>query len=114
MPDSTNEPPKPAYETTADVERYFETKQVTLSSTATATSVIELHGGEAVIIKAHNNNSGNVYIGQRGVTSSTGFELGPGESIKLEYLPDKAAGEYLWIYAIPASANDKLSIIRVP
>jgi hypothetical protein len=38
----------------------------------------------AIVVKAANNNSGTVYIGDSTVTTVTGFELGAGESLKLE------------------------------
>ncbi len=37
----------------------------------------------SVTVKANNANSGTVYVGLTGVTTSTGFELGAGESVSL-------------------------------
>jgi hypothetical protein len=37
----------------------------------------------SVTVKANNGNSGTVYVGVTGVTTSTGFELGAGESVSL-------------------------------
>jgi len=97
-----------------DVQRWFETGQVDLAATTSTYKVVTLRGGQAVIIKALNANSGNVYVGKQDVTSSNGFELVPGESIKVEYLPDKEVGEYLEIYAIPATAGDDVCYVIVP
>lgn len=105
---------KPDYAGTKDVERYFDHDQVTFSSTTVAKKIITLRGGEAVVIKALIGNSGNIYIGKKDVTSSNGHELSPGEPFKVEYLPDKLAGEYIDLYGIPATANDKVSYMLVP
>jgi len=105
---------KPDYSTTKDVERHFETGQVDLTATSTAYEVVKLRGEGAVIIKALVGNSGNVYIGRREVSTATGFELAPGESIKIEYQPDRMVGEFLRIYAVCATAGDDVCYIIVP
>lgn len=97
-----------------DVQRYFETGQVDLAATTTTYKVVTLRGGQACIIKALIGNSGKVYIGRQGVSSTTGFELGAGESIKVEYLPEKETVEFLEIYAVAATAGDDVCYIIVP
>jgi len=105
---------QPDYAKTADVSRYMDTGHVDLTTAATVYKVVRLRGGQAVIIKALSGNSGNVYIGKRDVSSSLGFELCPGESIKIEYMPDKMPGEFLDIYATSATSGDDVCFILVP
>ena len=97
-----------------DVLKYMDTGQVDLTATGTTYKIVTLRGGQAVIIKALVGNAGIVYLGKRDVTSSNGFELSPGESLKVEYLPDKDVTEYLDLYCIPASAGDDVCFIIVP
>lgn len=97
-----------------DVLRYMDTGQVNLASTSVPSKIVTLRGGQAVVVKALIGNSGKVYLGKRDVTSTTGFELGAGESLKIEYLPDKETTEYLDIYVIPATAGDDVCYILVP
>jgi hypothetical protein len=62
----------------------------------------------SVIIKASNNNTGTVYIGfSSGVTASTGFELGAGESLTL---PVNNVNK---LYAISSSGSQNISYIGV-
>lgn len=99
---------------TANTSRYFDTGQVDLTSANAKYKVVDLRGGEAVVIKALVGNAGNVYIGTDDLSSSVGFELSPGESIKIEYLPDKEAWEHITLYALAASAGDDVCYIMVP
>ncbi|MHA1409342.1 MAG: hypothetical protein ACTSQY_03300 [Candidatus Odinarchaeia archaeon] len=97
-----------------DVLKYFDTGQVDLTATTATYKIVTLRGGQSVIIEAMGGNSGYVYIGKKDVTSSTGFQLAAGASIKIEYLPDKETNEYLDLYAIPATAGDDVCFIIVP
>lgn len=99
---------------TANIKRYFNTGQLDLTSASTKYKIIDLMGGQAVIIKALVGNAGNVYVGNDSLSSSVGFELSPGESIKIEYVPDKTAEEHITIYALAASAGDDICFIIVP
>ena len=47
----------------------------------TSTAHIVVFG---VLVKADNGNTGNVYVGWKGVTTSTGFRLSAGEGIFIE------------------------------
>jgi hypothetical protein len=54
----------------------------------------------AIVVKASNDNSGTVYIGEDNtVTTLTGFELGAGESLKLEV----SNSDLVWCIADAAS-----------
>ena len=97
-----------------NVERYFDTNQVDLTTAAIVYKIVELRGGQAVIVKAKVGNSGNVFIGKKDVTSSIGFELSPGESVKIEYLPDKVVEEFITVYATAATSGDDVCYIIVP
>lgn len=61
----------------------------------------------SVTIKAMDGNSGVVYIGTNGVASSTGFELGAGESISL------AVDNTDRLYAIASVAGQKICVIGI-
>lgn len=61
----------------------------------------------SVTIKALNGNSGTIYVGTTGVTSSTGFELGAGESISL------AVDNTNRLYAIASVAGQKISVMGI-
>ena len=98
----------------SDIKRWFHTEQKDLAATTSEYRIWELRGGEAIIIKALVANTGNVYIGGQGLTISTGFELSPGESIKVEYLPEKGSGEFIDLFAVCATAGDDVCIIVVP
>ena len=97
-----------------DVLKYMDTGQVDLAATTVIYKIVTLRGGQAVIIKALVGNTGNVYLGKKDVTSSNGFELAPGESMKIEYLPDKETTEYLDLYCVPATAGDDVCFMIVP
>jgi hypothetical protein len=108
------ESPKTDYSTKADVSRYIDTGHVDLTTAGAVYTIVRLRGGQAVIIKALVGNTGNVYIGKINVSSSIGFELAPGESLKIEYMPDKMAGEFIDIYATSATSGDDICFILVP
>ena len=99
---------------TFDVLRWFDTGQIDLTSTSIIYEVVKLRGGQAVIVKALAANTGNVYVGKKDVTTSSGFELTPGESLKVEYLPEKELEEYVQLYAVAATAGDDVCYIIVP
>ena len=102
------------YSTIKDVSRYMDTGHKDLTTAETIYKIARLRGGQAVVIKALIANSGNVYVGKKDVTSSVGFELSAGGSLKIEYLPEKMVGEYLDIYATSATSGDDVCFILVP
>lgn len=61
----------------------------------------------SVTIKAMNNNTGVVYVGINGVTTSSGFELGPGESISLSV--DNTSR----LYAIADASSQRLCVLGI-
>lgn len=74
------------------------------------TSQVQLPSNQiylAVTIKASNANSGTVYVGVTGVTTSTGFELGAGEGVSIPIdNTDK-------IYLIASASSQTVSYIGV-
>ena len=97
-----------------DVSRYFDTGQKDLTSTGTVYSIVKLRGGESVIIKAKQGNSGQIYLGKKDVTTTTGFELSPGDAVIVNYSPDKVSEEFIELFATPASAGDDVTFMMVP
>lgn len=97
-----------------NVMKYFDTGQIDLASTSLVYLISTLRGGQAVIIKALVSNSGKAFIGKKDVTTTTGFELSAGESIKIEYSPDKVVEEFIELFAITDNAGDDLCFIIVP
>ncbi len=74
------------------------TSQIQLSNNAISLSVT---------IKALDSNTANIYVGKLGVTTSTGFELGAGESISLSIDNTNR------LYAIAADTNQKICVIGI-
>ena len=105
---------EPEYDKDKDVKRWFETGQKDLTLTTADYLILKLRGRQAAVIKALVGNTGNVYIGRKGLSTSTGFELAPGESLKVEYLPEKQAGEFIEIFGVCATAGDDVCTIIVP
>ena len=97
-----------------NVERYFNTRHVDLTTAGTVKEILRLNGAEAVIIKALIGNNGNLFIGNKDVSSSNGFELAPGESLKIEYLPEKATEEHITLYGVSSNSGDDVCLILVP
>jgi hypothetical protein len=59
-----------------------------------------------VVVKALSGNTGKVYIGLSGVTTSSGYELGAGEEA-----PPLQISNLNVLYAISDSANQKICYI---
>lgn len=67
---------------------------------------------KGIVIKASNSNTGNIYVGNTGLTINTaeatdGFELGPGESLTIE--PDNVSKVYL----ISDAASQRVYFVSV-
>ncbi len=97
-----------------DALKYMDHNQVDLTTAATVYKIAKLRGGQAVIIKALVGNTGNVYVGKKDVSSANGFELSPGESIKIEYSPDKETTDFLDIYSTSSTSGDDICFMLVP
>lgn len=97
-----------------NVMKYFDTGQIDLAATDTGYLISTLRGGQAVLIKALLGNGGTLYIGKKDVTATTGFELSAGESIKIEYSPDKVVEEFIELFAVTDNAGDDLCFIIIP
>lgn len=81
-------------------------KQVALSTTA-AVVVAASDAPSCVLIK-NNDASIVVYVGKAGVTSATGYKLGAGVEVKLEFDENTPA-----VYAVAASGTPSVSVLRV-
>jgi len=79
--------------------------QVTVGTTAVQLATNQaVHAGCEVVVKADDDNTGYVYIGPSGVTTSTGFRLNPGQSIS--YRVDNVNR----LYAIASAASQKVHV----
>lgn len=85
------------------VQSSISSGQATVGTVAVQLTSIVLKQG--VIIKAANSNSGTIYLGTSGVTASTGFELGAGESVTLPITNTNL------IYAIANTTSQIISFI---
>ena len=85
------------------VQSSISSGQATVGTVAVQLTSIVLKQG--VIIKAANSNSGTIYLGTSGVTTSAGFELGAGESVTLPITNTNL------IYAIANTTGQIISFI---
>lgn len=79
---------------------------VTTAGTAVQFSSTQLRIDGPLLVGALEGNTGNVYVGNDGagdVTSSNGFELGPGDRIVIPYV-----GDLYSLWGDAASDGDKL------
>lgn len=60
--------------------------------------------GNAVTIKALAGNAAKVYVGATGVTSSTGWELSPGDQISIDTLNPNQ------LYVIGSAGSDRVCV----
>ena len=70
-----------------------------------AVQITTVTEARSITIKADNDNTDAVYIGDSSVTTTTGFRLNAGEAITL-YLKDPSI-----LYAISSSADQKIHYI---
>ncbi|WP_437759496.1 hypothetical protein [Sorangium sp. So ce1389] len=77
------------------------------TGTAAAITQAATRASTGVLIQAPASNTVDVFVGGAGVTASTGIILIPGGSISIEIAD---AGK---VYAISASANQKLRVLVV-
>jgi len=76
--------------------------QVTVGTSVVQLPDVAIPDGFAVVIKAMNSNSGKVYIGGSGVSTSNGYELGAGEAVGLK------VSNLNYVYAIADTADQKV------
>jgi len=82
--------------------------QVTVGTTSTRLTSVDTHLMRGVLIKADNDNTGNVYVGGvPSVTTSNGFRLAAGEGVLIEI--DNANK----VYMIADASNQKVHVIGV-
>ena len=98
----------------ATIKLFFETKQIDLTVASTAYKVYNLRGGEVVLIKAKRANTGNIFIGDKDVKTSNGYELGPGEGIKVKIGEEINSQESIEIYAAASTAGDDVTYFVLP
>lgn len=78
------------------------------TSTSGASAVaIGNHPVRSVLVRAKAGNSGLVYVGPSGITSSTGYELSPGEPVAIDV--DDLSKVFLKV----ASDNDGICYLAV-
>lgn len=72
--------------------------------TTAALIAADADAGAALI---RNRGTGAVYFGDATVTSSTGFQVDPGETIPVDLFPGDA------LYAVSASGSNVVHVLRV-
>lgn len=72
--------------------------------TSAALLAADADSGAALI---RNRGTGAVYLGDASVTSATGFQVDPGETIPMDLYPGDA------LYAISASGSNSVHVLRV-
>lgn len=80
------------------------------AATVVASAPSQVRGSRSpfgVVVKAHDGNSAKVYLGPSDVTTSTGLELGAGQSLSIP-LDDPSK-----LYAISASGTQTVSVLWV-
>lgn len=82
------------------------TKQVTLSTTAA--KIANAHGTGCVVKVKNMDAAILVYVGNTGVLATTGYLLGAGAEVTLEY-----PAESNDLYAVAASGTPKVCVARV-
>lgn len=81
--------------------------QVAVPVTEVAIPAANLAGRKTISIKALAANGAEVYIGETGVTATTGYELAAGESIDID------ADDTVALFAISASGTQRVSVGEV-
>lgn len=76
--------------------------QVTVGTSVVQLPDVSIPEGFAVVIKAMGDNSGKIYIGGPGVSTSNGYELGAGDGIGLR------VSNLNYVYAIADTENQKI------
>ena len=81
---------------------------VTSGQTAVGTSAVALKptsvpATRVVAVKAFNENTANVFVGASGVTTTSGWQLGPGESLML------AINDAMNVYVVAAPSTPQVN-----
>lgn len=72
--------------------------------TSAVTLAADVDSGAALI---RNRGTGAVYLGDASVTSSTGFQVDPGETVPVDLFPGDT------LYAVSASGSNVVHVLRV-
>ena len=86
----------------------FITGQSTVQTAGTAVEVVSTVRTYYLIVRSHANNSGEVYVGGRGVSATSGYVIGAGEAIAISIDNLKKS---VWVDA--ATAGDGVSWIAL-
>jgi len=84
------------------VKTSFSYGQTTVGTTAVQLTTTTTSLSFGVLVKADQNNTGNVYVGDSSVSTTNGFKLSPGQAIEIEI--DDASK----IYVIADAADQKV------
>lgn len=99
---------------TKDILKNWEHGIKDLTATTSVYKICSLRGGESATIKALAANSGYVYIGSdRLLSTSTGFQLGSGNSVSLTLPKSFGVDNHIDVYAVCSSAGDDVCYIKL-
>jgi len=99
-------PPLPSVRVTRETSTLKDFGQKTVGTTAVQiTTISEQNFG--ITVKADDDNTGNIFIGDSGVSTTTGFRLKAGQGITVELNNPSA------LYAIADAADQKIHYMVV-
>lgn len=96
------------------IQLFYETKQIDLTTANTVYHLRDLRGGEVMLIKAKNANAAVIYIGDENVSTSNGFELGAGQTLKIRVGKEVSPDKHLRIYAVSGTAGTDVTYMMIP
>lgn len=99
----------------ARLEKYWETRIITFTSTTIPILVARLYGGEAITIKQTATGSESVYIGEdKEINTRTySYQMDNGETLSIGLDARFGRDAYIEIWALPESTSDKLCYMKV-
>ena len=94
-------------------ELFFETNSTTVASAGTRVKITKLYGGQTITMWADDENSGDVYVGNRSVNSSNGYPIPADGILSIDLTSGFQPHKYLELYLDAANAADKVNWIKI-
>lgn len=94
-------------------ELFLETNFTTVASAGTPVKITKLYAGQTMTLWADDGNTGDVFVGNRSVNSTTGYPIAPNGVLTINLTLGYELHKYIEVYLDAANANDKTYWIKV-
>lgn len=102
-----------AKDTPREEELFLETNFTKVATAGTPVKITKIYAGQTITLWSDDGNTGDVYVGNRQVNSTTGYPITINGNLSINLTQGIESHKYFELYLDAANAGDKVYWIKI-